>query len=77
MIIVGPDKGSFAPLNSKLLLDHGVAERLGGPAALADMTHHLRASGQLNSMAQAGWGGKYSIDGFDRIAGFLTDYCGA
>lgn len=76
MVIVGPDKGSFAPLNSKLLLDHGVAERLGDPAALADMIDDLRASGQLNSMAQAGWG-QYAIDGFDRIAGFLTDYCGA
>ncbi len=76
MVIVGPDKGSFAPLNSELLTGNGVAQRLLDPVALPDMIHHLRAADRLGSMMEAGWK-KHAIDGFDSIARFLDGYCGA
>jgi len=79
MFIVGPRIGPFAPLNCKLLVHTGVAEQVDSNSAadaFGERLNHLRATGKLAEMANAGWG-KYPIDGFDNIADFLiTDFAG-
>jgi len=75
LFVVGPEKGSFAPLNFELLRAHQVAERLPEPASdFGDTAAGMRTRGRLSAMAENGWG-RYKIDGFARIAGALSDFC--
>lgn len=72
MFIVEPCIGTFSPLNRALLVREKVAVSLGDSQhSFADRLASMRQSGELAAMAKAGWG-KYTIDGFDRIASFLA-----
>ena len=75
LFIVGPCIGPFAPLNQAKLLDVGVAKVIDSSEQAVrfgdDLTDLMR-SGQLAAMANAGWG-KQSIDGFAKIAEFLSN----
>jgi len=74
MFAVGPPVGPFAPLNLDHLLAAGVAHPINTEAqadGLGDMLANFRSSGHLKEMAVHGWG-RYEIDGFERIARYLT-----
>lgn len=73
MFIVEPPKGSFAPLNRDLLLEHQVAMSLSENHAHAfgARLDSLRHRGQLVDMARAGWQGR-DITGFETIANHLA-----
>jgi len=74
LFAVIPTIGPFAPLNLKVLHEHGVAETLEFPDDahnLGERLEQLRRDGRLAAMAEAGWG-RCSIDGFARIAEFLS-----
>lgn len=73
MFVVGPEKGSFAPLNCDILMACGVARYLDGPDASRGFGLTLdtvQSDGTLIEMARAGWG-RFAIDGFDRIVDHL------
>jgi hypothetical protein len=73
MFVVGPDIGSFAPLNRSVLLAQAVAEPLDTRAAadaLGGRIAALRREGRLEAMARAGYG-RHDIRGFANCAGFL------
>lgn len=75
MFVLEPCIGPYAPLNRDLLLDHKVAFDLTSRehvASFAERVNSLRHRGRLLQMAENGWG-KYSIDGFSRIADLLSD----
>jgi hypothetical protein len=77
VFILEPCIGPYAPLNRDLLLDHKVAFDLTSRehvASFAERVNSLRHRGRLRQMAENGWG-KYSIDGFSRIADLLFDRC--
>ncbi len=73
MFILEPPKGSFAPLNRDLLLEHQVAMSLSDNHAHAfgARLDSLRHRGQLLEMARAGWQGR-DISGFETIASHLA-----
>ncbi|MCM2270977.1 MAG: hypothetical protein NDJ18_00260 [candidate division Zixibacteria bacterium] len=74
MFILEPSKGSFAPLNRQLLLNHEVAFSLSSmnhAASLGVKLESLRNRGALLAMARAGWR-RYDISGFETIAAFLA-----
>jgi len=69
-----PSIGPFAPLNLRALTEAGVAVPLdttNPPARLGQLLQRLREDGSLQKMCKTGWG-KYDIDGFAKIARFLT-----
>lgn len=69
--ILTPNIGPFAPMNAKLMLDKGVAITV-DDNIIDDYGNHLselRQNGEIQQMAQKGWGEK--IDGFAAIADFL------
>jgi hypothetical protein len=73
MFVVGPEKGSFAPLNCDTLMATGVAQYLDGREAARSFgvtLDTLQGDGTLVEMARAGWQ-RYAIDGFDRIVDHL------
>ena len=75
MFILEPCVGPYAPLNRSLLLEHEVAfdlTSLEHVMSFAERVNTLRHRGHLLEMAARGWG-KYSIDGFSRIADFLFE----
>ncbi len=75
MIALTPTIGPFAPLNLRVLHDHAVAKVLDSmddARSLGQTLQQQRQEGRLRAMAEAGWG-RYSIDGFARIAEFLAD----
>lgn len=75
MFVIGPDKGSFAPLNKELLLSRAVASQLedaGGPDRLDGRLKTMSAEGRLLKMSQSGWK-RNPIDGFDVIASYLLN----
>ncbi|MEA3296920.1 MAG: hypothetical protein U9R56_03565 [candidate division Zixibacteria bacterium] len=75
MFIVGPETGSFAPLNRELLLVAGVARQIKTRDNAVSFGHDLnvvRSDGSLLAMAEAGWG-KQSINGFETIADYLVE----
>jgi hypothetical protein len=74
MFILDPAFGPFAPLNRALLLGAGVAVRLEDDQSAHSFGAALRSlqrEGGLLKMAENGWG-RRPIDGFTRIAKFLT-----
>ncbi|MFH1687605.1 MAG: hypothetical protein ABIE70_08815 [bacterium] len=74
MFVLTPDKGSFAPLNHRLLLGQGTARTIADSHQAGQLGQDLKRlaeSGELAEMAQAGWG-RYPIDGFARIAAYLV-----
>jgi hypothetical protein len=75
MFIIAPCVGPFAPRNREILLESAVAERLESDHDAAMLAARLRkASGRkkLLTWAENGWG-KYSVDGFERIADYLVN----
>jgi len=76
MFIVGPEIGSFAPLNREWLIRDEVALPL---ASMRDAERfgerllELREIGELYDMALDGWN-NHSIDGFDTIAGYFINH---
>jgi len=73
MFMLGPDIGSYAPLNAKLLGTSQVVERLESRRTARGFGVHvnrLRTDGALGRRARAGWG-RLAISGFDRIAELL------
>jgi hypothetical protein len=75
MFIVEPAFGPFSPLNRESLLKNNVADLLADPNQALTFglsVNRLRRQGRLAQMACAGRG-KYNIDGFDRIAGYLVE----
>jgi hypothetical protein len=77
MFILEPPKGSFAPLNRQLLLDHQVAVSLDSTSHAASFGARLdtlRNRERLLSMARSGWR-RYDILGFETIGTFLNQYC--
>ncbi len=73
MFVVGPEKGSFAPLNRDILMACGVAQCLDGPNSARGFgltLDTLRSDGRLVEMTRAGWE-RFAIDGFDRIVDHL------
>jgi len=77
LFMLGPDRGSFAPLNRTLLLEAEVAKPIesGSGSAFNQLLSRCRQSGDLETMARAGWQ-HYPIDGFARIAEWLQQTCG-
>ena len=78
MFIIEPCIGPYAPLNQDFLLRHRVAERLVSQedaAAFGRRLEAARAEGHLLQMARSGWG-RFTITGFERIAGMLADRFG-
>ena len=74
MFPVGPPVGPFAPLNLDQILRAGVGRPIDTEAqagALGDMLADFRSDGSLKEMALSGWG-RHEIDGFARIAQYLT-----
>jgi hypothetical protein len=74
MFVLTPCIGPYAPLNLHLLLESGTARVLRSTQdarRLGETVTKLRESGQMAQMAEAGWG-RYRLDGFKRIADFLT-----
>jgi len=74
MFIIGPEIGSFAPLNRDLLLAAGVAQRLEAPTPARSFGERLRAlrdDGSLMRMTRAGWD-RQPINGFEKIAKLLV-----
>lgn len=74
MVIVDPPIGSYAPLNHTVLLNAGVAVRLGDVGPVRDFgrgMHRLRGAGTMSAMAEHGWR-RHRIDGFSSIARFLV-----
>jgi hypothetical protein len=79
MFILSPVVGPFAPLNRDALLRAQVAEQLTAqctPRTFGERLNHLRRSGRLLNMAQAGWG-RFNLDGFHKIAALLHERYGA
>ncbi|HOP07073.1 MAG TPA: hypothetical protein PLF13_07270 [candidate division Zixibacteria bacterium] len=76
MVIIGPDIGSFAPLNRRLLLDRGVALEVGTrlkAESLGEKLRRLHKSSVLAAMAEAGWQ-RHDINGFSSIAEWLDQH---
>jgi hypothetical protein len=73
MFILGPQIGSFAPCNQRLLLDEEVAISIETEDHAKTFERSISGSGtteKLLSMAQAGWG-RYPINGFETVADYL------
>ncbi|MEM9459673.1 MAG: hypothetical protein AAGF11_36180 [Myxococcota bacterium] len=79
LLIVGPDVGTFAPLNRERLTTAGVAVALEAmaedPARLPTALLQLRRSGRLGQMLERGTGPR--TDGFRRAAAALVEVVGA
>ena len=78
MFIIGPSIGPFAPLNRLNLLERRVAREFGSinnAREFGTTLKRLRYEGQLRKMALVGHG-KFAIDGFDRIASWLSERYG-
>jgi hypothetical protein len=74
MFVLTPCIGPYAPLNLQLLQESGTArviQSISDARRLGETVTELRKSGQMAQMAEAGWG-RYRLDGFKRIADFLT-----
>ncbi len=74
MFTVGPPVGPFAPLNLDQILEAGVGRPIHTEAqadTLGNTLADLRSDGSLKEMARRGWG-RHEIDGFARIAQYLT-----
>jgi hypothetical protein len=74
MFVLTPCIGPYAPLNLHMLKESGTARILQSTQdarQLGETVTKLRESGQMAQMAEAGWG-RYRLDGFKRIADFLT-----
>jgi hypothetical protein len=72
MFVIGPDIGPFAPLNRRLLLEHGVAEQLPLEAAFAfgDTLAQRRLNrGFLEGLEQGQE--RYPLRGFEKAARHL------
>lgn len=77
LLMVGPDVGTFAPLNRAHLVSAGVARALefrGQAAGVPAQVAELRHSGRLARMIDAGTGVGYN--GFDRAAAALIEAAG-
>ncbi|MCA9705637.1 MAG: hypothetical protein KDK70_07310 [Myxococcales bacterium] len=74
MLVVGPDVGTFAPLNRAVLTEAGVARALeavaSDPSQLAGRLDALRRDGALTRMLDHGTGPRF--DGFRRAAEALV-----
>lgn len=76
MFVVGPTFGPFSPLNLQIMIQAGVANILDSRhlSHFGRRLKDLRQCGILSEMAQNGWN-RYDINGFDRAADFLLNYC--
>lgn len=76
MFAVKPTFGPFSPINQEILFRGGVAESLdlAQSATFGVRLKDHRQSGTLRAMAESGWG-KHDINGFERAAEFLVNYC--
>lgn len=75
MFVVGPDFGSYAPLNHRLLIDKGVAEMLEDEdqaSQLGEKVHQMKINGILAEMSRRGFQPD-RINGFETIARFLSE----
>ncbi len=75
MFIIGPEIGSFAPLNRERLISAGVAEPLDtidDARDLGTQVNGRHTTDPLVDMAQAGWG-RLPINGFEKIAELLVE----
>ena len=74
MFIVGPQIGSFAPLNREHLISAGVAKPLETINDARDLGTEVNGRHTIDSlveMAQVGWG-RHPVNGFEKIAEFLV-----
>ncbi len=74
MFIIGPEIGSFAPLNREHLISVGVArplDTINDARDLGTQVNGRHTTDPLIEMAQAGWG-RHPINGFEKIAEFLV-----
>jgi len=75
MMILEPCFGPFAPINRRILLEHGVAYDLNVQSehrSFGERIDSMRSKGELTRLAERGWG-RYPINGFEANASLLAE----